>query len=158
MSDKNMEKMELVSIGSVEKNGKVKFVKFDAKYAEALTGLDGFSHCILVWWAHKYVEHRFRMDNIMELPYAPGVKSGLFSTRSPVRPNPVCISVCEITSIDSTLGIIETPEMDLAEGTPILDAKPYYGVADRVKEIRRPDWVPSEWPEWWMAEKEETYE
>lgn len=81
---------------------------------------------------------------VIDLPYAPGVKAGLFTTRSPVRPNPICINTAKIVSVDIKAGRIDLDEIDAYAGTQVLDIKPYYGCIDRVEEYRQPGWVPAE--------------
>ena len=145
----------LQPIGAViKKNGSVQ-IKLDGKYGEGLNSLDGFGHVVVVWWAHKYIEYRDQVGMVIDLPYAPGVRAGLFATRSPVRPNPVCISTAEIQDVSA--GTITIDEIDAADGTPVLDIKPYYGTEDRVETYRQPDWVPEEWPVWRVPVPEEDY-
>ena len=150
--------LTLQSIGTViRENGTVK-IKLDRKYGGGLDALSEFSHVMILWWAHKYAEYRNQIDMVIDLPYAPGTKAGLFATRSPVRPNPVCVSIGEVKEVSNIDGTIVVDEIDAADGTPILDVKPYYGVSDRVEEYHQPDWVPAEWPVWRVPVPEEDYE
>ena len=86
-------------------------IELDGQYSDGLNALDGFGHVVVLWWAHKYVEYRNQIDMVIDLPYAPGTKAGLFATRSPVRPNPVCVSTAEIReiSIKKAIGKLEAP-------------------------------------------------
>ena len=127
--------LTLQSIGSVEKNNGMVKIKLDGKYAEGLHELGGFGHVVILWWAHKYVEYRNQIDMEIDLPYAPGTKAGLFATRSPVRPNPVCVSTAQIKEVSVKEGVIAVDEIDAADGSPVLDIKPYYGTTDRVEEL-----------------------
>lgn len=147
----------LVTIGTVHKDGDKRTITVDSRYREALTGLDGFSHAIVVWWADRFEEHRFEVDNVIELPYAPGVKTGLLATRSPVRPNPICINTAAVVSVDVESGAIVLDEIDAFAGTRVLDIKPYYGCIDRVKEYKQPEWVPADWGEWYVPLPEMDY-
>jgi tRNA (adenine37-N6)-methyltransferase len=149
--------LALQMIGKITKlNGTAK-VELDSKFGPGLDGLEGFGHVVIVWWAHKYVEYRNQIDMKIELPYAPGTTAGLFATRSPVRPNPVCITTAEILEVSPDGGYIVIDEIDAAEGTPVLDIKPYYGSIDRVESYKQPDWVPADWPLWRTPEPEENY-
>jgi tRNA (adenine37-N6)-methyltransferase len=132
-------------------------IELDGQYSDGLNALDGFGHVVVLWWAHKYVEYRNQIDMVIDLPYAPGTKAGLFATRSPVRPNPVCVSTAEIREISIKKGVIVIDEIDAADGTPVLDIKPYYGTTDRVDAYRQPEWVPDDWPVWRMPIGEEDY-
>ena len=115
----NSQKMELHKIGYISKENGSKIV-IDQKYRKALTELNGFSHIIVYWWADKYEEYRFQIDSVIDLPYAPGQKAGFFATRSPVRPNPVCSTVCETGDIDIDQGVIQVGDIDASENTPVL--------------------------------------
>lgn len=149
--------LTLQSIGSVEKNNGTVQIKLDGEYSDGLNGLDGFGHVVVIWWADRFVEYRNQIDMIIDLPYAPGTKAGLFATRSPVRPNPVCVSTAEIKEISTKDGVLVIDEIDAAHETPVLDIKPYYGTTDRVEEYRQPAWVPDEWPVWRIPIGEENY-
>jgi tRNA (Thr-GGU) A37 N-methylase len=69
-----------------------------------------------------------------------GLKVGVFSTRSPHRPNPVGLSVCEVLGVDEARGIVRLGGVDLVDGTPVLDLKPYIPY-DSVPGARVPAWV-----------------
>lgn len=151
------ETMTLAAIGEVEKEGEARIIRLEPRYREALVGLEGFSHALVVWWADRYAEYREQVPMTMELPYAPGVTAGLFATRSPVRPNPVAINTARILRVDTGAGVVEVDEIDAFAGTQVLDLKPYYGCLDRVKEYAQPEWVPADWGEWYTPLPEVDY-
>jgi tRNA (adenine37-N6)-methyltransferase len=154
--DKTSE-LVLVRVGNVDKSDDHKSIMIDPEYRKALTGLSDFGHVIVVWWADKVEDYRFDVGMEIDLPYAPGTQAGLFATRSPVRPNPVCMSTCAIEAIDVSEGTIVVDEIDAMNGTPVLDVKPYYGTLDRVEDYKQPAWVPADWPLWRAPEPEEDY-
>jgi len=69
-----------------------------------------------------------------------GRKVGVFSTRSPHRPNPIGLSVCRLLAVDLKAGVLSLGGVDLVDGTPILDIKPYTPY-DSVPGCIVPDWV-----------------
>ena len=88
------------------------------EYAEGLLDLDGFSHVVLVCHLH--------LVNFTELTSYPTWdtrKHGIFATRSPYRPNPIGISVVRLNKLEGTKLCISG--IDMADGTPVLDIKPY---------------------------------
>ncbi|TYQ12717.1 UNVERIFIED_CONTAM: tRNA-Thr(GGU) m(6)t(6)A37 methyltransferase TsaA [Acetivibrio alkalicellulosi] len=130
--------MELLKIGRI--NGNNSF-EIDKEYKDALMGIDEFSHLIVVWWADHVDNPDLRKIMSSEKPYKNGPDSiGILATRSPLRPNPICISIIDVKSIDFDLGIIYTSYIDAENGTPILDIKPYYPCTDLVKEYKLPKW------------------
>lgn len=132
--------MELRTIGHVKTENGCE-IMIEKAYKEALTALDGFGHLVVLWWANQVDSPDLREITITEKPYKKGPDVvGIFATRSPLRPNPICISVIDVKGIDYDKGIIYTSYIDAEEETPILDIKPYYPCSDVVKEIRMPDW------------------
>ncbi|MNN86993.1 putative tRNA (adenine(37)-N6)-methyltransferase [compost metagenome] len=71
----------------------------------------------------------------------------MFATRSPVRPNPLGLTVARILSVDLDQGIVEVSGLDAYPGTPVLDIKAYFPSTDRVRQVRVPEWATS-WGEW----------
>jgi len=126
-------------------NGKFK-IELDSKYIEALKGLDGFSHLEIVWWFSGCDNKEDRNVLTVNKPYTKGPETiGTFATRSPERPNPIAISVCDVLKIDFEKGIIEISYFDALTGTPILDIKPYTPSCDKVNNVQTPSWC-SHWP------------
>ena len=113
-------------------------IVFEKKYrnAEALRGLDGFSHIWLLW-QFSAAERQGGSDEWSPTVRPPMLggnrRMGVFATRSPFRPNPIGMSVVKIEKIDlnSNEGpVIYVSGADLMDGTPIYDIKPYLPLAD----------------------------
>jgi tRNA (adenine37-N6)-methyltransferase len=94
---------------------------------DSLQGLDGFSHVWVLFWFHKNNQNS-RFHAKVYPPRMEGEKVGVFSTRSPHRPNPIGLSLVKIESIEKAG--IWVSGIDLIEGTPILDIKPYLPYAE----------------------------
>lgn len=110
--------------------------------ASAADGLEGVSHVWLLWWFHKVPEGAGR--NRVRPPRLGGnTKVGVLSTRSPFRPNPIGLSVCRLLGVhrDASGVRLELGGVDLVDGTPILDVKPYLPYVDIVPDATV-DWVP----------------
>ena len=88
------------------------------EYKEGLSDLDGFSHIYLIFYLHKSISYKLKV-----IPFLDTVERGIFSTRSPARPNPVGLSIVEIISIKEN--IIRIKGIDILDGTPLVDIKPY---------------------------------
>jgi tRNA-Thr(GGU) m(6)t(6)A37 methyltransferase TsaA len=93
---------------------------------EALEGLEGFSHLWLIFVFHQNTNKGIKAK--IHPPRLEGGKTGLFSTRTPHRPNPIGLSVVTLDRIEK--GTIYLSGVDLLDGTPILDIKPYLPSAD----------------------------
>jgi tRNA-Thr(GGU) m(6)t(6)A37 methyltransferase TsaA len=93
-------------------------VEVYADFEEGLSDLEGFSHIILVCHLHRSKPHRLKV-----VPYLDTVRRGVFATRAPSRPNPIGLSVVRLLGIDGN--VLEVEGLDLLDGTPVLDVKPY---------------------------------
>ncbi|MBU7004494.1 MAG: tRNA (N6-threonylcarbamoyladenosine(37)-N6)-methyltransferase TrmO [Theionarchaea archaeon] len=93
-------------------------VEVKPEYMEGLKDLEGFSHIILI-----YQFHRSRGFSLQVHPFLDDEARGVFSTRAPRRPNPIGFSVVELTRVDGW--ILHVRGIDVLDGTPLLDIKPY---------------------------------
>jgi len=120
-------------------------VELDPVYAGGLLGLDGFSHVLIVWYADKMPAWDASALRIKK-PYRLAPESlGIFATRSPYRPNGICVSAAAISSIDAKKGIVNLWWTDAEDGTPVLDLKPYHPSSDIVRDCAVPAWC-AHWP------------
>ena len=99
------------------------------KFAEGLTDLDGFSHAILLYALHKSAGYE-----TIVTPFLDARPHGIFATRAPRRPNPIGLSVVRIVSVEGT--VLHVENIDVLDGTPILDIKPYVPGFDADGEVR----------------------
>ena len=99
------------------------------EYREGLADLDGFSHVILI-----YHLHRSEGFDLTVVPFMDTEERGLFATRAPRRPNPIGISVVRLDRIED--GVLHIRDLDILDGTPLLDIKPYVPEFDGPREFR----------------------
>ena len=121
-------------------------LRIDPAYRDGLRGLEGFGHAVVTWWAHEVDDPELRKLTNAGRPYARldhGL--GIFATRSPLRPNPLALTVVELTAVDVQAGLMETPYLDAQDCTPILDLKPYTPSIDRIEHPTVPTWC-THWP------------
>ena len=88
------------------------------EYKEGLKDLDGFSHIILIYHFHKTGKPK-----LIVTPFLDSKPKGVFSTRAPSRPNPIGISIVRLLRMEDS--ILYVSEIDIIDGTPLLDIKPY---------------------------------
>lgn len=105
-------------------------VEIDDEYVEGLCGLDGFSHCILIYYLHRGDDG---FSTTVE-PFLDDTEHGVFATRAPRRPNPIGISVVEILSVEGDE--LEVGGIDVLDGTPVLDIKPFVSEFDSPKDTQ----------------------
>jgi len=107
-----------VPIQAVASKGTKGTIEVFPEYVEGLKDLDGFSHIILIY--------HFSLVNGYSLvmkPFLDDNLHGVFATRSPCRPNPIGLSIVRLTKIEKNILYIQ--DLDIVDGTPLLDIKPY---------------------------------
>ena len=106
--------------------------------AASADGLAAFSHVWLVW--HVHLNEGSAPSAKVQAPHLRGGRAGVFATRSPFRPNPLGLSLAKLERVDGAR--LELSGVDLVDGTPILDVKPYIPAYDApAEEARVADWV-----------------
>ena len=146
MNDKlfsGLEAFEVYPIGTIHRGPGPMHLEIFPQFRPALKELEHFSHITVLFWAHEHgsLEARQNIDLQVEPPYAPGKMTGIFATRSELRPNPILSTPCKIEAIDFENGIITVQRIDGFEGSPVLDIKGYFPVMDRVNDATIPEWL-----------------
>jgi tRNA (adenine37-N6)-methyltransferase len=93
-------------------------VEIYPEYRAGLADLEGFSHIYLI-----YFLHRVEGFSLSCRPFLDTQERGIFATRAPRRPNPIGISVVELQAVAD--GVLTVGPLDIVDGTPLLDIKPY---------------------------------
>ncbi len=113
--------------------GVVGRVELLPEYRDGLKDLSGFSHIILIY--HFHLSGR---SSLLVRPYLDDEAHGVFATRAPSRPNPIGISVVRLVGVDGNVVRIE--DIDIVDGTPLLDIKPYVPEFD-IRHAARIGWL-----------------
>ena len=103
------------------------------KYVDGLTDLAGFSHIFIL-----YHFHLSRKYSLKVKPFLDDRKRGLFATRAPSRPNPIGLSVVRLIDIKNE--ILHVQDVDVVDGTPLLDIKPYVPEFD-MRQVEKSGWI-----------------
>ena len=101
----------------------------DEKFAPSLKDLDGFSHIILLFLLHKISGYQLEV-----VPFMDTLPHGIFATRSPKRPNRIGMSIVRMESVVGN--IVQFKGVDMLNGSPLLDIKPYYSYFDQQTQVR----------------------
>jgi tRNA (adenine37-N6)-methyltransferase len=105
------------------------------EFAEGLRDIEGFSHIYLLYHFHRADEAR-----LVVKPFLQDAEHGVFATRVPCRPNAIGLSVVELTRREDNVLYLEG--VDILDGTPLLDIKPYTAKFDRF-DTKRNGWQDS---------------
>jgi tRNA-Thr(GGU) m(6)t(6)A37 methyltransferase TsaA len=138
---------EIRPIGLVERRGDDGArLRVHEPYRACLVGLDGFGHAQVLWWFSACGDERSRATTTVEPPFdAPPL--GVFASRAPTRPNPIALSTVAILGVDVDRGVLEIGAIDAADGSPLIDIKPYLPHYGRVRAPIVPAWA-ADWPDW----------
>ena len=141
-----MEEIKIKPIGFVKNNIKeprfgdfaneISEIIVDEKFTEALDGIDDYSHVIIVYWMDKVKDYVIKHQP-QGNPNVPIV--GIFACRCPRRPNPIAITTVKLVGHKENKIIVKG--LDVIDGTPVIDIKPYWPQYDKVEDGKIPDWV-----------------
>lgn len=104
-------------------------VEIFTEYLEGLNDLDGFSHIYLIYHFHKSTEVKLTAKPFLDNSYR-----GLFSTRLPFRPNFIGFSIVKLLKRKDNILFVE--DVDILDGTPLLDIKPYVNRFDKIDNVK----------------------
>jgi tRNA-Thr(GGU) m(6)t(6)A37 methyltransferase TsaA len=119
-------------------------IVIDHEWAEGLSGLEEFSHIIVLFWLDRPKTQepplRLHPEAREDMPLV-----GVFATRAPVRPNPIGLTAVELLAREENALIVRG--LDAYHGTPVLDIKPYLVRGDRKSVTSTPKWLKRLWEE-----------
>jgi len=125
-SFKNPKGTPIQLTGAKESHG---IIEVFNEYTEGLTDLDGFSHIFLL-----YHFHLAKKQSLMVKPFMDDIEHGIFAIRGPSRPNPIGLSIVKLESLENN--ILKVSGLDILDGTPLLDIKPFVPAFDNYDDVR----------------------
>lgn len=130
---KDVKSMPIQPTGDNSDEGRI---ELNTEYVEGLKDLDEFSHIIIIYHFHKAEQVKLTVK-----PFLDDNTHGVFATRTPVRPNHIGLSVVEIDKVDKNNIFVKN--IDVLDGTPVLDIKPFVPGFDIPKSDIRIGWLTS---------------
>jgi tRNA-Thr(GGU) m(6)t(6)A37 methyltransferase TsaA len=100
------------------------------EYADGLKDIEGFSHIVVLYCFHKSEGYK-----LLARPFLEDTERGVFAIRAPRRPNPIGLTVVRLVKREGN--ILYISGVDMLDGTPLLDLKPYVPQFDHVRDIKR---------------------
>ncbi len=108
--------------------------------AEALLGLDGYSHIQVLFWPHQVPDEvRGSKPRLHPRDDPASPLQGILATRSQIRFNPILVSVVPLLAVKAN--VLHVRGLDAVDGSPVLDVKPYIPHHDSIPEAKVPQWV-----------------
>ena len=99
------------------------------EYAAGLKDIEGFSHITLIYQFHKIEGYELRV-----VPFMDTETHGIFSTKAPKRPNAIGLSTVKLIAVEGNILHIE--QVDMLDGTPLIDIKPFYPRYDNRENVK----------------------
>ena len=131
---------QIFPVGVVNKKVQSTWIEIFEPYADALLGLEGFSHILVLFWFHENDSpDRRKTLRVHPRKDEKNPLTGVFGTHSPRRPNLIGLTRCKIKSIEGRRIHIE--DIDAFDETPVIDIKCYIPDAPPESDIRLPSWV-----------------
>lgn len=125
-SFKNIDGMPVQPSGSANAKGKI---VINDEFVPGLFDLEGFSHITLLYHLHKVMDYSLKV-----IPFIDNKSHGIFATRAPTRPNAIGLSTVRLLKIKNNILYIE--DVDMLDGTPLLDIKPFYPKYDNRENVK----------------------
>ncbi|RLC71003.1 MAG: tRNA (N6-threonylcarbamoyladenosine(37)-N6)-methyltransferase TrmO [Chloroflexi bacterium] len=114
-------------------------VIIDPEWAEALEGVEEFSHIWVLFYLHHVTEEHPFVAKVHPMGRRKLPLVGVLATRTPYRPNPIALTVVRLLRREGN--VLTVRGLDAYDGSPVLDIKPYIAPGDLIPEATAPDWV-----------------
>lgn len=145
IDSEDTKKYKLKELGKIRKIRNGNFIELEAD--NILERIKGYSHIKILWWFHRFDNQKLRTCVECNPPYEDAPRTGVFATRSAVRPNPIAISTAKILKIDEDKKRIYVNHTECFDETPCIDILPYEKDKDYVEQVNVPEWL-MHWPQW----------
>lgn len=106
----------------------------DDEYSDCLDGVEEFSHVLVMYWSHLAEDDGRTVTTVHPAGRKDMPVVGVFATRSPVRPNPVCVTTVEVLGRNGN--VLTVKGLDAVDGSPVIDIKPHLPHYDAPGEVR----------------------
>lgn len=122
-----------------KQRGYVSDIIIDQDLVRVLDGIDGYSHLMVLYWGHKVPEKSRLLTRVHPMGRKDIPLTGIFSTCSPARPNPVLLTVVRLLGREDN--ILKVGELDAVDGSPVIDIKPYVRDIYCMEDSTTPEWM-----------------
>jgi tRNA-Thr(GGU) m(6)t(6)A37 methyltransferase TsaA len=140
VAEETAESFVVHPIGRFARTDDVARIVLDKKYEAGLLGLDGYSHIQVFWWfSNNDTPQKRSILQVHPRGNRSNPLTGVFATRSPVRPNLIALTLCKIVSIKDN--VIEIEKTDAFDGTPVVDIKPFIPGYDTAEDAKVAEWL-----------------
>lgn len=111
----------------------------DKNLAVNLDGIEGFSHLLVLYWAHLTRPEGRRLTKVHPMGRKDLPLTGIFATCSPARPNPICVTAVRL--LERVGNVLKVEGLDAVDGSPVVDIKPYNPGFCAAQDVKVADWM-----------------
>lgn len=122
-----------------EERSTVAHLVIDEKLTGVLDGIDGFSHLLVLYWAHLVPQEARSMTNVHPMGRKDFPLTGIFATCSPARPNPISVTAVQLLERRGNVLVVEG--LEAVDGSPLIDTKPYTPYYYSARDVRVSEWM-----------------
>jgi len=119
--------------------GNVSELIINEEYKDCLDGIEDFSHIMVLYWAHRMNDEGRNITKVHPAGKKEYPLVGVFATRAPARPNPICATTVEL--LERKENVLKVKSLDALDGSPIIDIKFHHPSYDAPPNVKWPDWV-----------------
>lgn len=143
--EKEEERRSIEGIGKIIKVGEHHRLQITACKKEEIEVLSQLKYLSVFWWFDRFDKLAYRRAVTCEPPYENAPLTGVFASRSPVRPNPIAMTLCKVIGVLENE--IEVAGLDCLDRTPLIGIMAYGGFKEQVDSYRVPQYL-AHWPKW----------
>ncbi len=114
-------------------------IVIDPSLSELLDDIDGHSHILILFWAHKVPSESRKLTKVHPMGLKEVPKKGIFATCSPARPNPVLVTAVKL--LERNDNVLKVQGLEAIDGSPVIDIKPYVQGYHGVENPKTPEWM-----------------
>lgn len=114
-------------------------IEIEPELGELLDGIEGHSHLILLYWAHKITPEGRKLTKVHPMGLKDISKKGIFATCSPARPNPILVTTVKLLAREGN--ILKVQGLEAIDGSPVIDIKPFAKGYHNADNPVSPEWM-----------------
>ncbi|NLG04379.1 MAG: hypothetical protein GX567_11225, partial [Clostridia bacterium] len=141
-TDEASKQFEIEQAGIIRNSHGKTYLQFQETLPDIST-----NHIKIIWLFNKFEDKRYRRAVECKPPYGDVKKMGIFATRSPVRPNPVAMTIAYVEKVDDEYKRIYISGIESFDKTPFLGVCDYHADYDLIENVSVPEWI-EHWPKW----------
>jgi len=139
LREKDLELDEEILTKTKTNKGNISELIINQEYENCLDGIEDFSHIMVLYWSHRTNDKQQHITKVHPAGKREYPLVGVFATRSPVRPNPICVTTVEL--LERRENVLKVKSLDAVDGSPIIDIKVHSPSYDSPSNVKQADWM-----------------